>query len=457
MKTLKTKARAIPKDIPKINTEPTSSEEEPSKNVKEIKEDIGNGLKTLLFTLTWLEKLNGPQAKEYQDDFISNVADIIDHTESRTQLALFVRGLNDILDKDAPAFDPEEFKKNINLKTDQQISIDPETLKNNKKNIKAQIANKLKQKLEDNLHYGEGLLKVWNWSGFFDQDDQAIFDKDRGMFNEEGKNKDLDLRKLMQFDICFLNGAIADYKKGNKGNTIPKYLDLVYEKYAKKVQKNYSCEKIEKQLYDKGLIIEWFGVILMGVRFSDVYSILDHFEIDFVEGRAEEKANSLFGKALSISNHKKKYIGRVFHDIYISQLHFRENNFKGNYHNPIETFNEEVKNCLIATYDRNDVNDQRARCPLDANNYQEQYQLLAYQRANETQSYKHDKNKEKELVENLNVEVGKKRGKVDSGVNLMSLNTILVHIFLLHSESPNINGHSICEKNPECQLCKEHK
>lgn len=97
----------------------------------------------------------------------------------------------------------------------------------------------------------------------------------------------------------------------------------------------YNCENIKKLLYDDFKIIDFFSVILMGIRFSEVYSVLDNFEFD-LEDDKKEISNSLIGRSLQINNHKKKYLGNVFHDIYISQLQYRLNNWKEDYHNPIE-------------------------------------------------------------------------------------------------------------------------
>lgn len=53
-----------------------------------------------------------------------------------------------------------------------------------------------------------------------------------------------------------------------------------------------------------------------------------------------------------MSNHKKKYLGKVFHDIYISQLHYRYTNWTADYHNPVENFKKEVRDCVEITYGR---------------------------------------------------------------------------------------------------------
>lgn len=198
----------------------------------------------------------------------------------------------------------------------------------------------------------------------------------------------------------------------------------------------------------------------MGIRFSDIYSVLDNFEIDFVENQpGREKPVGLFGKAMQISSAKKEYLGRVFHDIYISQLHFRLQNFQGNYHNPVETFNNQVRKCLNDTLNGDDNEEFRAECPLDTLNYQEQFQLLSYQRANEAQSYIEDKNKEKQFVENFNLSPAEKKSgrKSKSTYNQMYFNTIMTHIFLIHAQAPNISGDSLCAKFPDDQLCVEHK
>lgn len=69
----------------------------------------------------------------------------------------------------------------------------------------------------------------------------------------------------------------------------------------------------------------------MGLRFTDLYSILDDFEID----SNGAKGSNLFGNGYDISANKKRYLSKVFHDIYISQLHYRVSKQKGDYHNPI--------------------------------------------------------------------------------------------------------------------------
>ena len=98
MKTLKKKTKSIPRTMAVRSPNPdTSDEEEPiAKNVKEV-QDVEGTVKTLLFTLTWLEKLHPQSKAEYTEELIANLMDIIDNTESRTQLALFVKGLDDVL------------------------------------------------------------------------------------------------------------------------------------------------------------------------------------------------------------------------------------------------------------------------------------------------------------------------------------------------------------------------
>lgn len=90
----------------------------------------------------------------------------------------------------------------------------------------------------------------------------------------------------MAFDICFLEEAITKYQNKNKGNHIQKYRNLVYDKkYKAKIEKTYNCENIKELLFSKTnpKIIDNFSVILMGIRFSDVYQVLDNFEIDVEE------------------------------------------------------------------------------------------------------------------------------------------------------------------------------
>lgn len=113
MKTIKKQTRAIPKTFEKApivdlenpvfpKEEDIEGDEEPFRNAKEITDKIGNGLKNLIFTLSWLEKVNKADTKEYENDFVAEISDIIENTESRTQLALFVSKLNDVFEKDTP-------------------------------------------------------------------------------------------------------------------------------------------------------------------------------------------------------------------------------------------------------------------------------------------------------------------------------------------------------------------
>lgn len=101
---------------------------------------------------------------------------------------------------------------------------------------------------------------------------------------------------------------------------------MVFKSYDKHLSK-YSCDSINNMLYGKNpKIIKNFSVILMGIRFLEVYEVLDDFEID-TEDSGAVKHNSILGTSMSISKQKKQYIAKVFHDIYISQLHFRTNNW----------------------------------------------------------------------------------------------------------------------------------
>lgn len=68
-------------------------------------ENVGNSLKNLIFTLTWMEKLKGTDIPLYDTDIVSNLMDVIDNTESRTQLAIFVKGLNQVLNQDQIPYD----------------------------------------------------------------------------------------------------------------------------------------------------------------------------------------------------------------------------------------------------------------------------------------------------------------------------------------------------------------
>lgn len=98
------------------------------------------------------------------------------------------------------------------------------------------------------MHYGEGLLKIWDWSSLFTRPMEQIFNEDRGLFNTNSKVANLrqKLMEVMQFDICFLSGAIKRYSEVNQGNSIPTYLKQVFSKYEKQVNKSYSCENIQK-------------------------------------------------------------------------------------------------------------------------------------------------------------------------------------------------------------------
>lgn len=140
---------------------------------------------------------------------------------------MFVKGLDDVLNGKELEFDQNDFKKQINLKARQVIELDPQLVRENKHNIKLLLSKKIQQKLEHNLHYSDGLLKVWNWSGFFDKKFELIFAKERGLYNEakssKSKEREVYLRRAMKFDICFLQKAISDYQKNNKGNHIQKY------------------------------------------------------------------------------------------------------------------------------------------------------------------------------------------------------------------------------------------
>lgn len=143
MRTLKKKVKSIPPTmaVRDFNPENSEDEEEPvSKNVKEIKMDIAAKLKTILFTLTWMEKLNANQSPDYENDIVSNIMDIIDNTESRTQLALFVKSLKDIINKPSIPFDQTEFKKDINMRSKQTIELDPEMINKNKNKIRIMIS-----------------------------------------------------------------------------------------------------------------------------------------------------------------------------------------------------------------------------------------------------------------------------------------------------------------------------
>ena len=113
---------------------------------------------------------------------------------------------------------------------------------------------------------------------------------------------------------------------------------MVFKSYEKYLDK-YNCDAINSMLYgDNPKIIKNFSVILMGIRFLEIYEILDDFEID-TEESGDHDYNTILGTSMSISKQKKKYIAKVFHDVYISQLHFRTNNWSNDYHNPIERFN----------------------------------------------------------------------------------------------------------------------
>lgn len=52
-----------------------------------------------------MEKLKGTDIPLYDTDIVSNLMDVIDNTESRTQLAIFVKGLNQVLNQDQIPYD----------------------------------------------------------------------------------------------------------------------------------------------------------------------------------------------------------------------------------------------------------------------------------------------------------------------------------------------------------------
>lgn len=60
----------------------------------------------------------------------------------------------------------------------------------NKDKIKILLSRKLEEKLENNLHYSDGLLKVWNWAGFFSENFKLTFDHERGLFNEKTEKRE---------------------------------------------------------------------------------------------------------------------------------------------------------------------------------------------------------------------------------------------------------------------------
>ena len=63
------------------------------------------------------------------------------------------------------------------------------------------------------------------------------------------------------------------------------YANLVFgAKKNSAILKQYDCEKIKKLLYDEFKIWDYFSVILMGIRFSEVYSVLDNIEFDRMDG-----------------------------------------------------------------------------------------------------------------------------------------------------------------------------
>lgn len=166
----------------------------------------------------------------------------------------------------------------------------------------------------------------------------------------------------------------------------------------------------------------------------------------------------MIGKTQNITGYKKRYIGKVFHDIYISQLQFRLNNWKNDYHNPIETFNNGVLDCVKKTYERTYEQDYLEECPLDNLNYVEQYSLLSYQRANETQRYKNGENgdemkdKYQELIDHLNLNLGTSR----SPKLVLYYNTIILQILLRHSNESALNGNELCRHSKDSQLCQEY-
>ena len=126
MKALKKRSKIIPKNLNQTDFDPLQQEEFTPKGkiATDVLVDVGKKFKTIIFTLCWVEKIDKNLGPEYEDDLVSNLIDIIENTESRTQLAIFIKGITTILNDDKIAFNQEEFKKDINLKSKQKIELD---------------------------------------------------------------------------------------------------------------------------------------------------------------------------------------------------------------------------------------------------------------------------------------------------------------------------------------------
>lgn len=89
--------------------------------------------------MTWIRKLNPANSEVNEDDMVANIMNIIDHTKSRTQLALFIKGLKETISNKVSKFNPEEFKKNISLNPKLKIEISDKEINAIKKIIKGKI------------------------------------------------------------------------------------------------------------------------------------------------------------------------------------------------------------------------------------------------------------------------------------------------------------------------------
>jgi len=62
------------------------------------------------------------------------------------------------------------------------------------------------------------------------------------MFNENTAKRDINLRKAMAYDICFLSDQIKQYAGNDVGGHIEKYKRMVVgAKYLPQIEKNFNC------------------------------------------------------------------------------------------------------------------------------------------------------------------------------------------------------------------------
>lgn len=251
----------------------------------------------------------------------------------------------------------EEIKRINQYKSDfQWDDLSKEILAQNQLKFKGAIAIKLEEKLRANFHYSSGLLKVWHWitklhqhNSMHSQDNKLDikFDLERGIEASENFKKIIELNnpkktlnlkkrvaKLMRNDLCFILNYVTDARKEHENSTAILFLQQQLGLSNGKTDVDKICRDYI-QLFDAPNygIFENFGQILMGMRFSQIYSVLDHFENDLdksddvLTGKSEnqnpskvahKKDENLLGQKLYISERKKVYLARVFGDIYAS-------------------------------------------------------------------------------------------------------------------------------------------